>query len=76
MGETLASGAEKIIRLWDAMTGEHKRTFTGHTWTVNSVAFSPDGETLVSGSYEEIRLWDPATGKHKSGGRSPAIHGR
>jgi WD40 repeat protein len=36
----------------------------GHTNTVDSVAFSPDGKTLVSSSYEkEIRLWDLKTAK-------------
>ena len=54
------------IRLWDAVKGAHKRTLTGHTDWVNSVAFSPDGNTLASGSYDEtIRLWDAVTGAHK-----------
>lgn len=46
------------------------RTFTGHTKSVNSVAFSPDGLTALSGSgteYEKppdntLRLWDVGTG--------------
>ena len=29
-GRTLASGIQDI-RLWDAVTGEHKLTLTGHT---------------------------------------------
>ena len=32
------------VRLWDAVTGEHKQTLTGHTGEVSSVSFSPDGE--------------------------------
>ena len=31
------------IRLWDVITGTYKRTFTGYTKAVTSVAFSPDG---------------------------------
>ena len=37
---------------------------SGHTDSVRSVAFSPDGTTLASGSWKEIRLWDAGTGNH------------
>ncbi len=39
-------------------------SLTGHTGTVNSVAFSPDGTTLASGSADTtVRLWDVASGQ-------------
>ncbi len=33
-------------------------TLTGHSDSVWSVAFSPDGRTLASGSHKTIKLWD------------------
>ena len=42
----------------------HLHTMKGHTDTVCSLAFSPDGMTLVSGSFDKtVRLWDVTTGK-------------
>ncbi len=38
-------------------------TLTGHTNSVESVAFSPDGRLLASASYGEIKLWEVATGR-------------
>ncbi|AFZ22944.1 WD40 repeat-containing protein [Cylindrospermum stagnale PCC 7417] len=39
-------------------------TLEGHSSTVNSVVFSPDGKTVASGSYDNtIKLWDVTTGK-------------
>ena len=50
------------IRVWDAHTGEHLKTLTGHTGGVSSVAFSPDGNTLATGRTDgTILLWDFST---------------
>jgi WD40 repeat protein len=79
-GETIASaGNDRIIRLWNAHTGELLKTLTGHIENVNTIAFSPDGNTIASGSGrlvylgggedqgtcvgQEIRLWNPNTGE-------------
>ena len=49
--------------MWDARTGTEKRTLTGHTDNVRSVAFSPDGETIASGSFDDtIKIWNARTG--------------
>ncbi|CAD8175698.1 unnamed protein product [Paramecium pentaurelia] len=72
---TLASGSgnynyggiysiDNSIRLWDVKTGKQKAKLDGHTSTVYSVCFSPDGNTLASGSRDKsICLWDVKTKK-------------
>ncbi len=65
-GSILASGTEdgNAIHIWNAQTGQHMQTFTGHTQRVNEVVFSTDGKTLTSGSSDgTLLLWDLTTVK-------------
>ena len=59
-GKTLAAGGwGNAIGLWDVATGEHIKTFTGHTSRVESVAFNSDGQVIASGSRDgTVLLWD------------------
>ena len=52
----LAVGA---VAMWDAKTGAALgEPLRGHTGSVNSVAFSPDGKRLVSGGDNgTVRIW-------------------
>lgn len=67
-GTTLASGsADGTVRLWNAVTGQHKITLAEHKGGVISIAYSPDGTTLASGCTQgTVRLWDTRTGKRKT----------
>ncbi|MER5981552.1 trypsin-like peptidase domain-containing protein [Streptomyces sp. NPDC001787] len=69
-------GSKDAVDVWDARTGEHRRTLAG-TGIAQSVAFSPDSATLAvtsGGAASDaittdtsgdrvVRLWDMRTGK-------------
>ena len=69
--DTFAFSAERIafagkggIYLWDLKHSKVPRQLTGHTKTVWSLAFSPNGKRLVSGSSERtVRIWDVDRGE-------------
>jgi WD40 repeat protein len=43
------------------LEGKVLKTFTGHAFGINSVAYAPDGKTFVTGGVDKTaRLWDPA----------------
>jgi WD40 repeat protein len=52
------------IYLWDANTGDEIVTLMGHTQTITSLAFNPDGTLLVSASTDgTVRLWGVPAGE-------------
>src|SRR5207302_1750850 len=59
------------VRVWDADLGTEIFLLRGHTQSVTSVAFSPNGKRIVSGSAYmdplrrisgELKIWDADTG--------------
>ena len=63
-GNLIAVATSIGIWLYDAHTYAEIALLTGHTETVNSVAFSQDGKTLASASWDDtVKLWDIETKK-------------
>ncbi len=67
-GKYLASGSYQEVKLWDAKTGELRRTIGGFTERVVCLAFSPDSKLLATGGGAptqegELKLIDVAAGK-------------
>ncbi|MDC0347271.1 WD40 repeat domain-containing protein, partial [Planctomycetota bacterium] len=52
---------DNTIKIWNAATGREEKTLSGHTGSVTSVNWSPDGRFLVSGSIDNtIKIWNVA----------------
>lgn len=59
---TLRSAADKLIKLWNAYTGDIIRTMSGHTEGLSDIAWSNDNEYLASASDDKtIRIWSVDT---------------
>ena len=53
------TAADKTIKVWDARTGKHEHTLSGHIAGVSDVDWAPDSLTLVSASDDKtMRVWD------------------
>jgi eukaryotic-like serine/threonine-protein kinase len=62
--QRIASGWGSAVHISTALTGEHVLTYQGHTQTVRTVAWSPDGSRVASGGEDgTIQIWEAATGK-------------
>ncbi len=55
---TLAAtgGFDRKVKLWNIMTQEHLRTFSGHIGAVYDVTFSPDDTLLASGGGRNFEM--------------------
>ncbi len=64
MVKLLCPGSNPTGQLRNTSTGQELRSFSGHTDSVVSAAFSGDGKWLVTGSKDNTaRVWEVASGK-------------
>ncbi|MCC7445804.1 MAG: serine/threonine protein kinase [Anaerolineae bacterium] len=63
-GTKIASASEdKMVRVWNAASGESLAVLRGHTDSIYAVRWSPDGALIASaGSDKMIRIWNPTSG--------------
>ncbi|OJD19429.1 hypothetical protein AJ78_00603 [Emergomyces pasteurianus Ep9510] len=60
------SAVDHKIRVWDWKKRVVRHTLEGHSGTINSIAFSPNGKHLASVSEDRsMRLWNLTTGNSK-----------
>ncbi len=53
---------DNTLRIWDVATGKLLGELKGHTHTISSIAYSPDGRRVASASLDRsLRLWDVET---------------
>ena len=64
-GTKLASGSDdKVISIWDGLSGDQLTRFETQLGIVNSISWSPDGVKFVTGSSDKtVRIWNSVTGE-------------
>ena len=59
----VTGGVEQIAKVWDTKTGAEVLTLKGHSDSVLSASFSPDGTRIVTASDDKTaKVWDTKTG--------------
>ncbi len=66
-GRWIAAADNPSVRIWDAQTGQHVFSLSGHNGPVTGLDWSPDSTRLASGGADgTTRIWEiSATGVHE-----------
>ena len=60
----MTTSSDNTAKIWDAQTRKIIADLPGHTKSINSTAFSPDGNKIVTASNDKTaKIWDAQTGK-------------
>jgi tetratricopeptide (TPR) repeat protein len=71
-GKRIVSGSDKMIKVYDTISGAEVISIRGHETWVNFVAFTPDSKRIVSGSEAGmIKVWDAVSGTELTTFRNP-----
>jgi WD40 repeat protein len=64
-GKRLVTAEGKVLYVRDATDGRELGKLEGHSGTIDSVTFAPDGRHVLSGGFDDhtLRLWDLQTRK-------------
>jgi WD40 repeat protein len=75
-GKLLATGGnDRMVRLWNPLTGELVRELSGHAGHLYSLEYHPSGQALLSGDLlGAIKEWDPISGKLLGAFDAKALH--
>ncbi|KAF4609673.1 hypothetical protein D9613_012022 [Agrocybe pediades] len=61
-GQWIASGHAGTVAVWSAQNGEAVIEPFRHSWSINSIAFSPDGSRISAGTWDRaVVSWDLRT---------------
>ena len=60
----VSGGADYVLKVWDAISGQPVNTFADPAKKITSVGVSTDGTRIVAGSWDlTIKFWDAASGR-------------
>jgi len=63
-GARIATAGDNTVQIWDATTGAHVLTYSGHTDHIRALALSPDGRHVATGGHDNTaQVWEAATGR-------------